>query len=109
MPDAMADSEALLFDKAMRNLWDKRTIRYEEKELVIACLVRAEDWRPLSAPWWRSKEASIIGTDLDSNFFLRHCDGTVRLWHHGAQMDYVLFPSVRAFVRSLTQAPGVGA
>lgn len=89
------------FDKAIRNLWDKRTIRNGEKEHVIACLIRTEDWRPLKAPWWRGKEVCIIGADLDGNFFLRHCDGTVRLWDHGAGQDFVLSASVREFVRSL--------
>jgi len=35
------------------------------------------------AHWWRGKEVCIIGADLEGNFLLRHCDGTVRYWDHG--------------------------
>jgi hypothetical protein len=89
------------FDNAARNLWDKQTLRFGERQLVIACLIRSADWRPLKAQWWRGKEVCIIGADLDGNFFLRHCDGTVRFWDHKELKDHVLSPSVRDFVRSL--------
>lgn len=66
--------------------------------MTIACLIRTADWRPLTAPWWQGKEACIIGADLDGNFFLRHCDGSVRYWDHRLQADTVVAPSVRVFV-----------
>jgi hypothetical protein len=58
-----------------------------DRELKIAFLIRDADWLPLKAPWWRGKEVYIIGADLDGNFILRHCDGSVRLWDHSKQTD----------------------
>jgi hypothetical protein len=88
-------------DKAIRDLWDRRVFLHGEKELVIACLIRTSDWRPLRANWWQGKEVCVIGADLDGNFFLRHSDGTVRYWDHKEQTDQVLASSVRDFLQSL--------
>ena len=85
-------------DHAFANLWQRNSLKYGDRTLVIACLIRADDWRPLVAPWWRGKEVCIIGADLEGNFFLRHCDGTVRYWEHRSQSDTVIAPSVRDFV-----------
>ena len=88
-------------DKAIAELWPRNTFIFGERKLVVACLIRERDWRPLTAPWWRGKEACIIGADLEGNFFLRHCDGSVRFWDHKAQADTVIAPSVREFCRRL--------
>jgi hypothetical protein len=45
----------------------------------------------------------VIGADLEGNFFLRHCDGTVRLWNHKAQADTVIAPSVRDFASRIIE------
>lgn len=90
-------------DRAIRQLGNCRSYRNAEREFQIACLIRSADWRPLKASWWRGKEACVIGADLDGNFFLRHCDGTVRYWDHRAKTDTVLSPSVRDFVASITE------
>lgn len=90
-------------EKAIRDLGLVRSIRYGDRTLTVACLVREEDRRPLHAPWWRGKEAYIIGADLDGNFFLRHCDGSVRYWEHKKQSDSVIAPSVTDFLRQLFQ------
>src|SRR5215813_4022353 len=73
----------------------------EDRNLIVACLIREADWRPLKAPWWRQKEAYIIGADLDGNFLLRHCDGSVRYWDHKTQSDSVIAASVRDFIGML--------
>jgi hypothetical protein len=83
--------------------WHRRIFRHGGREIVVACLIRTADWRPLKAPWWSGKEVSIIGADLDGNFLLRHSDGSVRLWDHRAQNDAVLAPSVREFVAGLVE------
>jgi hypothetical protein len=88
-------------DIAIGRLWERRRFREGDRTLVVACLIRTADWRPLDAPWWRQNEASIIGADLDGNFFLRYCDGSVRYWDHKTQSDQVLAPSVRDFVDGL--------
>jgi hypothetical protein len=64
-------------------------------------------WRPLRVSWWTGKEVCIIGGDVDGNYFLRHSDGSVRLWRHSEGREDMLAPSVRAFVSSL-QSPSSG-
>jgi hypothetical protein len=90
-----------LMDKAISQLWQRRSFPFGNRNLVVACLIREGDWRPLKAPWWRKKEACIIGADLIGNFFLRHCDGTVRYWDHKAQADTIIAGSVREFLSKL--------
>jgi hypothetical protein len=88
-------------DLAIKNLGLRHTIRYGERTLVVACLIHEADWRPVKASWWRQREAAIIGADLDGNFFLRHCDGSVRYWDHKKQSDSVMAASVREFLHQL--------
>ncbi|SRR5713101_6945551 len=90
-------------ESAIRRLSFNRTIWHGERRITVACLVRTEDWRRLQADWWRGKEVCIIGADLDGNFFLRHCDGTVRHWDHRLQTDVVIARSVRDFVARIVE------
>jgi hypothetical protein len=79
--------------------WHRCVSLPDGRKVTIAIFLREEDWRPLDAPWWREKQASIIGADIDGNFFLRHCDGSVRYWNHRNQENIVVAPSVREFAR----------
>jgi hypothetical protein len=88
-------------EKAFRRLRAPFAFPLGDRNLVVACLVREADWRPLEAPWWKGKEACVIGADTDGNFFLRHCDGSVRYWQHKAQADIVVARSVREFLGKL--------
>jgi hypothetical protein len=90
-------------DDAIERLWQRRAFRHGDTTIVIACLLRHNDWRPLKAPWWRGNEVYLVGVDLLGNFLLRHSDGTVRYWNHQMQADTVLAPSVRAFVAGITE------
>src|SRR5258705_12238879 len=90
--------ESDLIERALGRLWSHRTFRHGDRTMIIACLIRTADWRPLDAPWWRGKEVCIIGADLDGNFFLRHCDGTIRYCDHRLKVDTILAPSVREFL-----------
>jgi hypothetical protein len=90
-------------DRAFRDLHMRSRFPRGDTRVVIACLIRTRDWRPLKAPWWRGKEVCIIGADLQGNFLLRHCDGTVRYWDHQKQSDEVLSPSIRDFVSTLVE------
>jgi hypothetical protein len=90
-------------DNANKDLWLKNTFNHGDKKIVLACLIRSEDIRPLKAPWWRGKEAYLIGVDVTGNFILRHCDGSVRYWSHEAQADEILAPSVRDFIKGLSE------
>jgi hypothetical protein len=90
-------------DRAMKDLWRRRTLRLGGRRMTIACLLRPADWRPLKADWWRGKEVSIIGADMEGNFFLRHCDGSIRHWDHRAQSDTVVARSVHDFVAAIAE------
>jgi hypothetical protein len=90
-------------EKAIRDIGWRNTIRCGDRVLQIACLVRQNDWRPLKADWWQGKEACVIGADPDGNFFLRHCDGSVRLWDHYSRSDSIVAPSVREFVSRIEE------
>jgi len=85
-------------DVARAHLHTRRTFHHEGRAMTIGLLIRDADWRPLRAAWWRGKEVCVIGADLEGNFFLRHCDGTVRYWDHHAQSDVVVATSVRECV-----------
>ena len=90
-------------DRAIGHLSLRRRVRVGEREVEVALLVRTQDWRPVKAEWWRGKEASVIGADLHGNFFLRHCDGSVRYWDHAVGTDTIIARSVREFVASLQE------
>ena len=97
------DSESDPMEKAVRELGWRNKIRCGERVLQIACLVRQNDWRPLKAEWWRGKEVCVIGADLNGNFFLRHCDGSVRLWDHISANDHIVARSVREFASMIQE------
>ena len=90
-------------ERAIKNIGWRRGIQIEDRFVLIACLLRHDDWRPLQADWWRGKDVCIIGADLDGNFFLRHCDGTVRLWDHKTQTDTIVAPSVKNFASRIVE------
>ena len=88
-------------DRALESLHDRRLVSLPDREVIVACLIRKADWRPLKAPWWTGKEVCIIGADTSGNFFLRHCDGGVRYWDHTAGTATTIAPSVMAFCDGL--------
>jgi hypothetical protein len=91
------------FDRAIDRLFERRTLSLADRAVVVACLIRPSDWRPLDAPWWKKKQASIIGADLSGNFFLRASDGTVRYWSHQSQSETMVARSVRKFLDMLME------
>ncbi len=91
------------FDRAVSNLGVRRFFRKDGQAIEVVCLVRVADWRPVQASWWRGKEACIIGADARGNFFLRHCDGSVRYWQHDTASDAVVARSVGEFVRHISE------
>jgi len=92
-----------LMEKAIRNLGWRNKFRCGDRMVRIACLVRDSDWRPLKAEWWLGQEVCVIGVALNGDFFLRHCDGSVRLWDHTAKTHSIVAPSVREFVSSIEE------
>ncbi len=99
----MAKDERDMLGDVVRALALRRTFRKDGRAIELALLVREQDWRPLVAPWWHGKEASIIGADLEGNFFLRHCDGTVHYWQHRERSDRVVAKSVREFLQHVVE------
>jgi len=94
-------NESEYIAKAVKNLGICNQFRLGERVLTIACLLRDNDRRPLRAPWWRKKESYIIAADIDGNFFLRHCDGSVRYWDHKLQSDCIVAASVSEFISKI--------
>ncbi len=76
--------------------------QHDDVQIRIACLARPEDWRPLCADWWAGKEVCVIGADIEGNFFLRHCDGSVRLWKHRDKKDILLAKSLDVFADGIS-------
>ncbi len=99
------ESSSDAVEKALRRLRTPFGFPFGDRNLVVACLVREADRRPLKAPWWRKKEVYVMGADLDGNFFLRHGDGSVRYWDHKTQTDTIIAPSVREFLSKLVSLP----
>jgi hypothetical protein len=95
----MAQSES--FAKALKELWHRNVVSVGGQRVKVALLIREEDWRPLEAPWWQEKQASIIGVDVDGNFFLRHCDGSVRFWSHSSKATVFVATSVQRFTEQI--------
>lgn len=91
------------FARAVKNVGIRRRFIHAERTIILACLIREDDWRPLKTDWWKGKEVCVIGADLDGNFILRHCDGSVRLWEHKHQRDTVISPSVRDFAARIEE------
>ena len=91
------------YELARKNLWHKGTFLLGEKKIVMASLIRDEDTRPLKVPWWRGKEIYLIGVDVNGNFLLRHCDGSVRYWSHETQSEQKIALSVHEFVSGLIE------
>jgi hypothetical protein len=85
------------FNRAVDQIGWCRTLHIGDRRIEFTCLIRTGDWRPLKAPWWRGKEVCVIGADLDGNFFLRHCDGSIRHWDHRLQKDIIVAKSASEF------------
>ena len=90
-------------EKAIRNLGWRNKIRCGDRVLQIACLVRESDWRPRRAEWWRGKEVYVMGAALNGDLFLRHCDGSVRLWDQNSQSDSTVARSIRELVSMIEE------
>lgn len=90
-----------LLDKAINNLGLKRKYSYNGVNYVISFLVRDSDQRPLSAPWWKDKSATIIGADINGNFFIHHCNGKVLYWNHAEKNSVAIANSLKDFLNGL--------
>jgi hypothetical protein len=81
-------------EKAIKNIGWRNKIRCGDHVIQIACLLRHNDGRPLVADWWRAKEVCVIGAAINGDFFLRHCDESVRVWEHSSKIDSIVAPAL---------------
>ena len=88
------------FENAAKQIGLKPIFEFDGQEIHVVLLVNSP---PLVAKWWRGKSVHIIGLDVDGNFFLRHCDGSVRYWEHSKQSEQIVAKSVKDFVNSLRE------
>jgi hypothetical protein len=87
--------------KAAKWIGVKPIFEFGGREVHVVCVI---PWSPpLIAEWWRGKEVSIIAADVDGNFFLGHCDGSVRFWEHSKRSDVVVAKSVKEFASGLRE------
>ncbi|MCY0913732.1 hypothetical protein [Massilia antarctica] len=92
------------FEKIRTTFFWRRCITLPDgRNVAVAILLREDDWRALDAPWWRGKQASIIGADVDGNFFLRHCDGSVLYRDHNAGTVAPVAPGIREFAKLIVE------
>jgi hypothetical protein len=88
-------------EKAAKMIGVKPIFEFAGHEIHVVCVI---PWSPpLIAEWWRGKAASIIAVDVNGNFFLLHCDGSVRYWEHSKRSDVVVAKSVEEFARRLRE------
>jgi len=95
----MTDNNYL--EKAAEDLPFKPIYEFDGKEIHVICLLSKSP--PLTAHWWKGKQVHLLGVDVDGNFFLSHCDGSVRYWRHSEQSEIVVAKSERDFVRGLRE------
>lgn len=91
------ESEESIVARAIERIRERHLFKKDGRTFVVQSLIPVSEWRPLDEPWWRKKEASVIGKDPDGNLYLAMCDGTIRFWDHKKQADEILSPSVRQF------------
>ena len=88
------------FEKAASQIGIKPIFEFDGKEIHVVLLAKTP---PLIAKWWRGKSVNIIGADVNGNFFLRHCDGSVRYWEHLKQSEQVVAKSEKEFLSKLRE------
>lgn len=86
---------------AIHNIGLKRKYVHDGSTYIVAFLIREEDKRPLSAPWWRGKQSYVVGADIDGNFFIHHCSDKVLFWNHTAQEKKEIANSLKEFLNGL--------
>ncbi len=91
-------------EKAARLLALNNSFVLEDRKAQIVAII--PDMKLLDAPWWKGKEAYLIAVDVDGNFFLRHCDGSVRYWNHKTQTDTTVSKSLKEFVSLISKRDG---
>ena len=90
-----------VLEKAASKIGINPIFDFDGREIHVVGLL---SWSPpLIAKWWRGKQVSIVGVDVDGNFFLRHSDGSVRYWEHSKRSESVVAKSVKEFASKLRE------
>lgn len=87
--------------KAIKNLGMIRLLKLESREIRLAILLNKEEWKHLSASWWRGKSASIVGVDLEGNFILCKSSGEFVLWVHQLSSEIYISHNLTEFLSKL--------
>jgi len=88
-------------EKAAARIGIRPIIEVDGREIHVVGIF---GWSPpLIAKWWRGKSATIVGVDVDGNFFLSHSDGSVRYWEHSRGSLTMVAKSVREFCSMLRE------
>ncbi len=96
-----ADKRLALKRKVIERLPFKPIFPFGDREIHVVLIL--EKSPPLVASWWRGKEVYILGADVDGNFFLNHCDGSVRYWEHAKQSGTIVAKSEKEFLAALRE------
>jgi hypothetical protein len=90
-----------VLEKAAARIGIRPIIDVDGREIHVVGIF---SWSPpLVARWWRGKSATIVGVDVDGNFFIGHSDGSVRFWEHSRKVDTFVAKSVREFCSMLRE------
>ena len=96
-----ADKRRAALRKAIEWLPFKPIFPFGDREIHVVLILDRSP--PLEAPWWRGKQVHILGADVDGNFFLNHCDGSIRYWEHAKQTDTIVAKSEKEFLAALRE------
>ncbi len=84
--------------KAKGDLWRTHNVSIGGSTSQIVLLIPANERIPFEVQWWRKKEASIVAVDIDGNFFLRYCDGSILLLKQGSKSLQMIAKSEKEFI-----------
>jgi hypothetical protein len=88
-------------EKAAAKIGVRPILDFNGNEIHVVAVL---SWSPpLVAKWWRGKQVSIVGVDVNGNFLLRHSDGSVRYWEYAKGSDSVVAKSVKEFASKLRE------
>lgn len=93
-------------EKAKAELWMKPMTEFNGRAYQVVAILPNSP--PLDADWWKGKQVHLRAVEVNGNFFLRHCDGSVRYWEHATQKEVVAFKSEREFAVSFKERTNNG-
>lgn len=87
--------------KAIESLGMIRLIKLDQKEIRLVILLDRDEWKHLSAPWWRGKSASIVAVDINGDFVLCKSSGEFVLWCHKESEEFHISNNLETMLSKL--------